>query len=84
MLLIGLVGCATIPNGGYHGDISQLGIAGDVLATVNLGEGLLVGTANLDKNRSVNLQINKEDVPDGGSWSTPTGLTMCGSPAVSI
>ncbi|MFC1498365.1 hypothetical protein ACFLS1_07860 [Verrucomicrobiota bacterium] len=64
ILMIGLAGCATIPNGGYHGDISKLGTPGDVLATIRLGEGLLVETAQLDNNRSVNLQINKENVPE--------------------
>ncbi len=72
MLMVGSAGCTTIPNGGYHGDISKLGILGDVLATVRLGEGLLVGTAQLDNNRFVNLQINKEDIPNyAGTKSDP-------------
>lgn len=69
-------GCTTIPNGGYHGDLSQLGIPGAVLATVRLGEGLLVGTAQLDNNRSINLQINKEEVPKSESLYYARTLTI--------
>ncbi|MDH4316927.1 MAG: hypothetical protein OEV64_00930 [Desulfobulbaceae bacterium] len=56
-------GCAPVPNGGYYGDISRLGSVGMVLDTVRVGKGLLVETAHLDKNRTVNLQINEEEVP---------------------
>ena len=73
---MGLAGCASIPNGGYHGDISKLGTPGGVLATVRLGEGLLVGTAQLDNNHSVNLQLNKEDVPQSNPLYYARTLTI--------
>ena len=58
-------GCATVPTGGYYGDVSELGTPGTVLARMEIGEGMLVETAALDDGRTINLQINKEDVPTG-------------------
>ena len=49
---------------------------GPVLDSVRLGEGLLVGTARLGKNRIVNLQVNKEDVPETESLSYAQTLTI--------
>jgi hypothetical protein len=57
--------CATVPTGGYYGDISELGTPGAVLARLEIGEGMLVETATLDDGRTINLQINKEAVPKG-------------------
>jgi hypothetical protein len=57
-------GCATIPNGGYYGDISQLGTPGPVLGAVEVAEGLLVETISLGGGKSVNIQINKDKPTD--------------------
>lgn len=76
ILLVLCAGCATIPNGGYAGDISELGVPGDLLCVVNLGEGLLVGTAQLGNGRAVNLQITKEDVPKTDSTYYARTLTI--------
>ncbi|MEW6078803.1 MAG: hypothetical protein AB1724_13385 [Thermodesulfobacteriota bacterium] len=57
-------GCATAPStGGWHGDVSRLGTPGEVLAEINVGEGMLVETVPLDEGRPINLQINKKEVP---------------------
>lgn len=58
-------GCAAIPTGGYYGDISELGTPGVVLARLEIGQGMLVETVTLDEGRTINLQINKADVPEG-------------------
>jgi hypothetical protein len=71
-----LAGCASVPNGGYHGDILELGTPGDILAEVRLGEGLLVKTAQLGNDRSVNLQINKEDLPQSDPLYYARTLTI--------
>ena len=68
-------GCATVPTGGYYGDVSELGTPGTVLARMEIGEGMLVETAALDDGRTINLQINKEDVPTGEALY-PRGLTI--------
>jgi len=60
---LGLAACAAVPNGGYHGDLAKFGTPGEVLDRVIVGKGLFVATAHLDKNRSVNLQITREDEP---------------------
>ena len=60
-----VAGCASVPTGGYHGDISKLGTPGPVLTTVDVGEGLLVRTLGLDEGRRVNIQITHQDVPQG-------------------
>lgn len=65
MFAMVVAGCASIPTGGYYGDISKLGTPGPVLTTVNVGEGLLVKTLHLDEGRSVNMQITHQDVPPG-------------------
>lgn len=82
-------GCATVPTGGYYGDIAELGTPGVILARLEIGEGMLVETAALDDGRTINLQINKEDVPKGealypraltiGKFSTLLGSGFTGS-----
>ena len=44
---LALAGCATIPTGGYYGDISKLGTPGEIFGTVQVGEGLLVVTPGI-------------------------------------
>lgn len=70
-----VAGCATVPTGGYYGDVSELGTPGEVLAKISIGEGLLVETVSLDGGRTVNLQINREEVPKGEALS-PDVLTI--------
>ncbi len=60
-----MTACATVPTGGYYGDVSDLGTPGEVLGRVEIGQGMLVETVTLDDGRKINLQINKEDVPKG-------------------
>lgn len=60
-----MAGCAAVPTGGYYGDVSELGTPGVVLARRDIGQGMLVETVTLDDGATVNLQINKEDVPQG-------------------
>lgn len=55
-----LVGCATIPNGGYYGNVDKLGIPGPVLGEVQVGEGMLVQTIKIDKENEINIQINED------------------------
>lgn len=57
-----LSACATVPNGGYHGPVKQLGIPGPILGTVQVGEGLLVQTVKVDDNTELNIQINEDKV----------------------
>lgn len=67
VVAVGLLaaGCGTIPTGGYHGNLSDLGVAGPVLTTVSVGEGLVVRTLVLDEGRSANIQITHQDVQAG-------------------
>lgn len=65
LTMILMTGCAAVPTGGYYGDVSELGTPGVVLARLEVGEGMLVETVALDDGQTVNLQINKEDVPEG-------------------
>ena len=65
LLVILAAGCATIPTGGYHGDVRELGTPGDILAKLEIGEGMLVESVTLEDGQTINLQINKADVPEG-------------------
>ncbi len=56
-------GCATIPNGGYSGNLSELGAPGRVLGRVEVAEGMLVETVSLGAGKSVNIQINRDKPP---------------------
>lgn len=64
LFCLAVTGCTTIPNGGYYGDISQLGSPGPVLGAVEVSEGMLVETIALGGDKSVNIQINKDRPTD--------------------
>ncbi len=65
LTMVLMTGCAAIPTGGYYGDVSDIGTPGPLLGTMELGEGMQVKTVRLDTGRTINLQINEEDVPEG-------------------
>lgn len=86
--MIAMAGCAAIPTGGYYGNVSDIGTPGPVLGKMELGEGMMVKTVGLDTGRTINLQINEEDVPEGealyshvltiGTFSTLLGSGFTG------
>jgi len=65
MVSVLVAGCATIPTGGYYGDVSEIGTPGEVLGKRELGEGMQVATVRLENGQTINMQINEEDVPAG-------------------
>jgi hypothetical protein len=58
-----LSGCSTIPNGGFVGDVSKMGLVPGVeLDTIRLGKGLLVQDVMLDPDLVVQAQISKDEL----------------------
>ena len=71
-----LCSCATIPNGGFYGDISNVGKPGPILGRVQVGEGLLVETIKIDADTEINIQINEDEVGDNESLLFDNVLTI--------
>ena len=56
-----LTACASVPNGGFYGDVTKAGNTGPVLGVVQVGEGMLVRNIKLKPATEINIQINEDD-----------------------
>ena len=65
-----MVGCATIPNGGFVGDVSKYGLVpGEEVDSIRLGKGMLVEDVMLEPDLVIQAQISRDE---NESYEDPT------------